>query len=369
MLNIFLGALTSFIIVFISIPSIIKVARLKHLFDFPEERKAHKTERPTLGGLAIFAGVIFSFSFWSAEMYFPVRQYLIASIIILFFIGMKDDIIIISPFKKLIGQILAAFIVVYFGELRLTSLHGVLGIYALPEWLGIVTTIFTILVIINSINFIDGIDGLAAGIGIIACLVFGVALYYYGEYILSLLAFSLLSALLAFMKYNFSPAKIFMGDTGSLLLGFILSVLCIRFVEINKPAASSFITSGFSPVLAIAVLIVPLSDMLRIFCLRIYNGKSPFTPDRNHIHHRLLDLGMNHRTASITLYATSILFITMTILLRKMHSMELLTLVVLAALMLNFIPFIIRRFRFNTAGKYISVPKPQEQPQVENQAA
>ncbi len=362
MLNIFLGALTSFIIVFISIPSIIKVARLKHLFDFPEERKAHKTEQPTLGGLAIFAGVIFSFSFWTAEMYFPVRQYVIAAMVILFFIGIKDDIIIISPFKKLIGQILAAFIVVYFGELRLTSLHGVFGIYALPDWLSIAVTIFSILVIINSINFIDGIDGLAAGISIIACAVFGIFLYYYGEYVLSLLAFSLLSALLAFLKYNFSPAKIFMGDTGSLIVGFVLSILCIRFVEINKSATAAFITSGFSPVLAISVLIVPLSDMLRIFCLRLYSGKSPFAPDRNHIHHRLLDLGMNHRTASFTLYITSIFFIGMTILLRKMHSMELLSLVVLAALLLNFIPFIIRSFQ--TSGRFIRVPKPQEQTQI-----
>ena len=362
MLNIFLGALTSFVIVYISIPSIIKVAKLKHLFDFPEERKAHKTERPTLGGLAIFAGVIFSFAFWTAQMYFPIRQYVIAAIVILFFIGMKDDIIIISPLKKLAGQILAAFIVVYFGELRLTSFHGVLGIYTLPEWLSITATIFSILVIINSINFIDGIDGLAAGIGIIACFVFGVFLYYYGEYVLSLLAFSLLRALLAFMRYNFSPAKIFMGDTGSLLVGFVLSILCIRFVEINKSATAAFITSSFSPVLAISVLIVPLSDMLRIFCLRIYSGKSPFAPDRNHIHHRLLDLGMSHRIASITLYATSILFIVMTILLRKMHAMELLTLVVLAALLLNLIPFIIRSFK--TSGRYISVPKPQEQTQI-----
>jgi UDP-GlcNAc:undecaprenyl-phosphate GlcNAc-1-phosphate transferase len=362
MLTIFLGALTSFIIVYISIPSIIKVARLKHLFDFPEARKAHKTEQPTLGGLAIFAGVIFSFSFWTAEMYFPIRQYVIAAMVILFFIGMKDDIIIISPYKKLIGQILAAFIVVYCGELRLTSLHGIFGVYALPEWLSIAATIFSILVIINSINFIDGIDGLAAGISIIACSVFGVFLYYYGEYVLSLLAFSLLSALLAFMRYNFSPAKIFMGDTGSLIVGFILSILCIRFVEINKSATTAFITSGFSPVLAISVLIVPLSDMLRIFCLRVFTGKSPFAPDRNHIHHRLLDLGMSHRTASFTLYITSIFFIAVTFLLRKMHSMELLSLVVLAALLLNFIPFIVRSFK--TSGRYIQVPKTQEQTQL-----
>ena len=127
MLNIILSSLTSFFIVFFSIPSIIKVARLKHLFDFPEERKSHTTEQPTLGGLAIFAGLIFSFTFWTASMYFPIRQYLIAAIIILFFIGIKDDIIIISPFKKLIGQIAAAFIVVFFGGVRLTSFHGFFG--------------------------------------------------------------------------------------------------------------------------------------------------------------------------------------------------------------------------------------------------
>ena len=345
MLNIILSAVTSFVIVFISIPSIIKVARLKHLFDFPEERKAHTTEQPTLGGLAIFAGVIFSFTFWTASTYFPIRQYLIAAIIILFFIGMKDDIIIISPLKKLIGQILAAFIVVFFAGVRLTSFHGIFGIYHLPEWFSIVTSVFTILVIINAINFIDGVDGLAAGIGIIACFVFGIVLNYYGEYVLSLLAFSLLSALLAFMCYNFSPAKIFMGDTGSLIVGFVLSILTIRFVEIHKSGTSPFISANVSPVLAIAVLIVPLSDMLRVFCLRIYYGKSPFMPDKNHIHHLLLGMGMSHRWVSFTLYAISILFIALTYVLRDIQSTNLLGIVTVFGLLLNALPFILRSIK------------------------
>jgi UDP-GlcNAc:undecaprenyl-phosphate GlcNAc-1-phosphate transferase len=362
MLNIILSALTSFVIVFISIPSIIKVSRLKHLFDFPEERKAHTTEQPTLGGLAIFAGVIFSFTFWTASMYFPIRQYLIASIIILFFIGMKDDIIIISPFKKLIGQVLAAFIVVFFAGVRLTSFHGIFGIYELPEWLSIMVSIFTVLVIINSINFIDGIDGLAAGISIIACLAFGILLYYYGEYVLSLLAFSLMAALLAFMYYNFSPAKIFMGDTGSLIVGFVLSVLSIRFIEIHKFGASSLITSSFSPVLAIAVLIVPLSDMLRVFCVRVYYGKSPFAPDRNHIHHCLLDLGMTHRSAAITLWAVSIFFIALTFFLRAMRPMDLLLLMTLFALLLNGLPFIIRSIK--PTERFVGELKPRQQTQI-----
>ena len=361
MLNIFLSALTSFVIVFISIPSIIKVARLKHLFDFPEERKAHTTEQPTLGGLAIFACLIFSFTFWTASMYFPIRQYVIAAIIILFFIGMKDDIIIISPFKKLLGQILAAFIVVFFAGVRLTSFHGIFGLYALPEWLSISSSIFTILVIINSINFIDGIDGLAAGISVIACLVFGILLYYYDEYVLSLLAFSLMSGLLAFMYYNFSPAKIFMGDTGSLIIGFVLSIVSIRFIEIHKSVTTSLISANFSPVLAIAVLIVPLSDMLRVFCVRIYYGKSPFTPDRNHIHHCLLDLGMSHRSVCFTLYSVSIFFISLTFILRDMHSMDLLMMMTLFALLLNGLPFIVRSIK---ATRFVGELKPRQQTQI-----
>lgn len=362
MLNIILSAVTSFVIVFISIPSIIKVARLKHLFDFPEERKAHTTEQPTLGGLAIFAGLIFSFTFWTASMYFPIRQYLIAAIIILFFIGMKDDIIIISPLKKLIGQILAAFIAVFFAGVRLTSFHGIFGIYALPVWVSIAVSIFTILVIINSINFIDGVDGLAAGISIIACFVFGVLLYYYGEYVLSLLSFSLMAGLLAFMYYNFSPAKIFMGDTGSLIVGFVLSILSIRFIEIHKLGTASIMTTGFSPVLAIAVLIVPLSDMLRVFCVRIYHGKSPFAPDRNHIHHCLLDLGMTHRSVSITLYSVSILFIVLTFILRSLAPMQLLSWMSLVALGLNGLPFIIRGIK--PSETFVEELEPQQQTQV-----
>jgi len=362
MLNILLSALTSFVIVFISIPSIIKVARLKHLFDFPEERKAHATEQPTLGGLAIFAGLIFSFTFWTADMYFPIRQYVIAAIIILFFIGMKDDIIIISPLKKLAGQIIAALIVVFFAGVRLTSFHGIFGIYELPEWLSISVSVFTILVIINAINFIDGIDGLAAGIGIIASLVFGILLYYYDEYVLSLLAFSLMSSLLAFMYYNFSPAKIFMGDTGSMIIGFVLSILSIQFIEIHKSGTASFISANFSPVLAIAVLIVPLSDMLRIFCVRLYSGKSPFAPDRNHIHHCLLDLGMTHRSVTLTLCSVSIFFISLTFILRYMRSMELLLLMSLFALLLNGLPFIVRSFK--SSARFIGELKAREQTQI-----
>jgi UDP-N-acetylmuramyl pentapeptide phosphotransferase/UDP-N-acetylglucosamine-1-phosphate transferase len=362
MLNIILSAVTSFVIVYISIPSIIKVARLKHLFDFPEERKAHTTEQPTLGGLAIFAGVIFSFTFWTASMYFPIRQYLIAAIIILFFIGMKDDIIIISPLKKLVGQILAAFIVVFFAGVRLTSFHGLFNMYVLPEWASIVVSIFTILVIINSINFIDGVDGLAAGIGIIACMVFGVLLYYYGEYVLSLLAFSLLAGLLAFMFYNYSPAKIFMGDTGSLIVGFVLSVLSIRFIEIHKTGIAPIISANSSPVLAIAVLIVPLTDMVRVFCLRIYNGKSPLAPDRNHIHHLLLGLGWSHRRVSIVLYATSFCFIAFTFILRDMDSMKLLGLLTFFGLLLNALPFIVRSVK--PAAPFVAELKPGEQTQI-----
>lgn len=342
MINIVFASITSFVITFLAIPSIIKVSIIKNLFDEPSERKAHKSSIPTLGGVAIFAGVIFSFTFWSIGLDYQATQYIIAATLVMFFIGLKDDIIELTASKKFYGQILATLIIVLFANIRITTLCGIFGIYDIPYWFSIVISFFTILLIINAYNLIDGIDGLAGGIGAIASFTFGLWFYNYNQIPLCILSFALFSALLAFLVYNFSPANIFMGDTGSLIVGLILSILAIHFIQlsfISPPDAFPF-RSG--PAMAIAILIIPIFDTLRIFIVRTFNRKSPFVADRNHIHHVLLDLGLTHREVSLTLYLVNIGFILLALSLRNLGNLTVLIVILSISLVLIAIPYLVR---------------------------
>ena len=336
---------------------------MKHLYDEPDERKSHDSMVPTLGGVALFAGVIFSFTFWSASSPYPNRQYIISSLIIMFFIGLKDDIVELSPVKKFIGQLVAAGILVFFADFRLTNMVGILGIYEIPYNVSCILTMFTILLIINAYNLIDGIDGLAAGIGIIASTAFGIVLFMLNNAVLAGLSFALSGALLAFLWFNLSPAKIFMGDTGSLVVGLILSILAITFIEtnINSPLTSvqfsdfiqthlhiskvNFDLSTSAPAIAVGFLIIPLFDTLRVFMLRAFRRKSPFLPDRNHIHHKLLELGLNHKKASFVLYSVNIFFVILALLLRKLHSGQILLIFFGISMILSQIPTLIINYR------------------------
>jgi UDP-GlcNAc:undecaprenyl-phosphate GlcNAc-1-phosphate transferase len=345
MLNITFACITAFIITFLAIPSIIRVSVIKNLFDEPGERKSHTSSIPTLGGLAIFAGVVFSYTFWSTGLENTPTQYIISAIIVMFFIGIKDDIVELTAHKKLYGQLFAAIIIVLFADIRITSLYGIFGIYQIPYWMSVLLSMFTILVIVNAYNLIDGIDGLAGGVGAISSFTFGLWFYNYNQIGLCILAFALFSSLLAFLVYNFSPANIFMGDTGSLVVGLILSVLTIYFVEMSFEALPYAFPFRSSPAMAIAILIIPLMDTLRIFVVRIRNGRSPFQADRNHIHHQLLDLGLSHREAALTLYLVNIGFIIMALSLRNISSLVLLYLLIATAMVASVIPYLLRTYR------------------------
>ncbi|MBL0341526.1 MAG: undecaprenyl/decaprenyl-phosphate alpha-N-acetylglucosaminyl 1-phosphate transferase [Bacteroidetes bacterium] len=352
MINIAFACITAFVITFLAIPSIIKVAIIKNLFDEPGERKSHKSSIPTLGGLAIFAGVVFSFTFWSSGFDFQNGQYIIAAIIVMFFIGIKDDIIELTPEKKLYGQLISAVIIVLFANIRLTNLFGIFGIYEIPYWISILLSIFTILTIVNAFNLIDGIDGLAAGIGAIASFAFGLWFYNYNQIALSILSFTLFSSLLAFLVYNFSPANIFMGDTGSLIVGLILAILALNFIQLSFTSPPYAFPFRSSPAMAIAILIIPLFDTLRIFIIRILNKKSPFKADRNHMHHVLLDMGLSHRGVSITLYSVNIFFILVALWLRDISSLVLFMILGFMAVLFSLVPFFFRNY---TKSKPVNV--------------
>lgn len=341
MLQIFASFLTAFLITYFMIPSVIKVARTRKLFDEPDERKQHQKMIPALGGVAIFSGTFFSLLMWADNIPAELMRWFVLSMVVIFMVGIQDDIVAIRPLKKLLGQVLAASIIIYFGDIRVHNLQGLMGLYELNYFFSFGVTLFAFILIINALNLIDGIDGLAGGIGIISALSFGSFFWFSNQIGWAAAAFALVGGLLAFLKFNFAPAKIFMGDCGSLFMGFLLSVLCIKFL--NTPILLDDATQLYlpSPVVALAVLIVPLTDTMRVFIVRIFNGRSPFHPDRNHIHHLLLNLGFTHKTASFTLFGFNLLFIFGTLAFVHFSLHLLLLLVVLAGYVFISIPKII----------------------------
>ena len=301
-------ASVSFIITFLAVPVVLEVAEKKKLFDIPNERKVHTRLVASLGGVGIFGGFILA-ALLSIQGHLNYEfQYFFAASLVIFFLGLKDDLIILSASKKFIGQIIAASILIHLGGIRLDSMHGVLGFEKLPEAFGLALSYLTIIVVINSFNLIDGVDGLAASLGILTMLVFGSYFFAIGYQAYALLAFAMAGSLAAFMIFNHHPARIFMGDSGSLMIGLINAILVIKFINVaNDPLVAVPVPSAVA--IGFAILIVPLLDTLRVFSIRILNGQSPFTPDRNHVHHLLLDRGMDHASVTLTCVTVNILFI------------------------------------------------------------
>lgn len=306
MQDIFLSTVAGFLITYFSIPSIIKVAQLKGLYDEPNKRTAHNFKIPTLGGLAMFAGIILPVLFFGSEFASNVKNFLFGSIIVLFLLGIKDDILILSPIKKFIGQLIVAIIMVIIADVRITSFYGLLGIHQLPYLISISISIFTILAVTNAYNLIDGIDGLAGGIGVIATSIFGFWFLMFDYQFLSLLSFTAAASLLAFLFFNFNPARIFMGDTGSMIIGFLLSFLAIQLIGTQAVPGTPANLLDAKPAIALAILVIPVFDTLRVIIVRIIKRKSVFRPDTNHVHHRLINFGLSHKQVCTVLYCANI---------------------------------------------------------------
>jgi UDP-GlcNAc:undecaprenyl-phosphate/decaprenyl-phosphate GlcNAc-1-phosphate transferase len=305
--QIIIGSIIAFLVTFYAIPVIMKVAELKKLYDVPDERKIHKQPIPSLGGFGIFVGFAIALLLMLDFTQLAAMQYYFAAFLIIFFLGIKDDIVILSAQKKFIGQLLVAAILMFKAKLLITNMHGFLGVEAIKPTLQYFLTLFTIIVVINAFNLIDGIDGLAGTLGLIASAIFGVFFIMNKDYAYAAISFGLAASILSFLIYNFHPAKIFMGDTGSMLIGVVNTILVIRFIE-SAPSATNYKLVA-TPALGFAILLLPLLDTLRVFAIRISHGRSPFSPDRNHLHHILLDRGLNHRSITLILAAANIGFV------------------------------------------------------------
>lgn len=293
MLDVLLTGSVSFIVTFLAIPIVLQIAEEKKLFDVPDERKIHKVPVPSLGGVGIFGGFLLASLLSISAYQNPEFQYFFAAAIVIFFIGLKDDLIVLSATKKFIGQVIAASILIHLAGIRITSMHGLFGFTEVSEGFSIALSYLTIIVVMNSFNLIDGVDGLAGTLGLLTMLLFGGYFFAVGMSAYSLLAFAMGGSLLAFLIFNHHPAKIFMGDSGSLMIGLVNAILVIKFITVADSQSVIFpiqsaVAVGFS------ILMIPLLDTLRVFSIRIFKGNSPFTPDRNHVHHLLLDRGFKH---------------------------------------------------------------------------
>lgn len=326
---------SSFLLTFLIFPVYIKLLRKKDFLDDPGGRKIHTQKTPAMGGLPIFFGLILSLSLWTSFETLRDIKYIMGAVSIMFVIGFRDDLINLRALQKLIGQIAAALIIVTICDIRLDSFYGLLGIGELPLLLSYLISIFTIIVITNAYNLIDGIDGLAGSVGLIASLFLGTWFYLNGNLGYAYISLSLSGALFAFLNFNWSPSKIFMGDTGSLFIGFFLSIAAIAFIDINSRLENSEFAFGGSIGTALAVLIIPLADTLRVFVKRIARGKSPMHPDRTHTHHILLRLGCNHAQATGILVTVNIIFVLLALVLKDLGDSIVVPVILLTALALS----------------------------------
>jgi UDP-N-acetylmuramyl pentapeptide phosphotransferase/UDP-N-acetylglucosamine-1-phosphate transferase len=280
----------------------------------PNGRTSHLLATPYLGGIAVFTGLILSTVIITSLGFMHDLIYIIAGLIIILFLGLKDDMLILNPMKKLGGQIIASGIIVVLGGIRIDHFHGVLGMEGIPYLSSVLFTIFVFVVIVNGLNLIDGIDGLASGVGTLIAFTLGIWFLMADFIPYAVLSFALAGSLIAFFYFNvFSRTnKIFLGDAGSLIVGFTIAIITIQFLKYQIYALNDVVVDS-APAVAFGILIIPLFDTLRVFTLRISQGRSPFSADRQHIHHVLLDLGHSHLQATLILISVNLIFIVLSI--------------------------------------------------------
>lgn len=331
---IYLFVLSTFIIsaliASILIPRILLIATRKRLYDIPDARKVHTKAIPRLGGVSFFPTILFSFCYvFSLCMLFEydvrplLSDYLIHELLLLicgmtllYLTGIADDLVGVRYHKKLLIQMICASFFPLSG-LWINNFYGIFGLYEIPVWAGIPFTVFVVIFITNAINLIDGIDGLASGLSSVSLLIMSVLFMQKELWVYGMITFATFGVLVPFFYYNvFGSAdkdrKIFMGDTGSLTLGYIISFLVIRYSMNNLKVT---VYSEGALLIAFSTLIVPMFDVIRVVLLRIRKGKSMFQPDKNHIHHKLLNIGMSTKRAMAYLIAIAVTFSIVNILL------------------------------------------------------
>ena len=347
-----LGILCSFLLTFYTIPTVVKISRRKNLMDEPGSRSSHLRKIPNLGGISMFYSLAVCASIFAFEL-FDLYKFLFASLVILLYIGVMDDIVVMRAYKKLFAQIIVTSLMVIGSDVRIRSFFGLFGIYELNYFFSVAISIFTFIVLINAFNLIDGIDGLAGGYSILCSAMFGISYYRLGEYNYPLVVLSgvIIGCVIGFLYFNLSNYrnnKIFMGDTGSMILGFLLAFTAICFIDIfidkELPEVPRYYLQS-APAIAMAILILPIIDTLNVFIIRICNGKSPFVADKNHIHHSLLKLGLTHRRSTVYILMYYLFIVSVAYFFRHINVNVLLLVIVILGFVGAYLPKLILLLR------------------------
>ena len=298
-----IATVLTFLISLLLIKFVINNSKKYKLLDEPNDRSSHKTSTPTMGGVGIVISMFVTNIIANLFFNFQFSWYIVISYLALMIVGIWDDLSNLKPTHKLLVELVIAVLMFYEGVF-INDMHGYFGLHILPGYISVAINIILIVGVVNAFNLIDGIDGLAGGLGLINSIVFGILFYAKGDYQFAMLSFVLAGGLLGFLYYNYNPAKIFMGDTGSLVLGFMMVIFSIRVFNFHEVV---MFHKAIQTILIVpALLLIPIYDMCRLFIERILNGKHPFYADRNHIHHLLLKHGMCPKKASLTLWIINI---------------------------------------------------------------
>jgi UDP-GlcNAc:undecaprenyl-phosphate GlcNAc-1-phosphate transferase len=313
---------------------VIKIATLKKLFDFPDEnRKIHSDPISNIGGVAVYFTIILSFFTFYSDVFFTTGlKYLFTSITLIFLFGLKDDLVGLSPLYRFIGQILSGLIMIILGDFRIYEIE-LLGINQLNYETSIVISLFVFVFLVNAFNLIDGINGLLGSISLFSSLYFSFLFDFEKSLVYLYFSELLATCSLGFLFFNFGKAKIFMGSCGSYLIGTMMYFLTIGILHLNSPTVIEM--PRFS--ILLSILIIPIYDSARVILLRVIKGKSPFSADSNHIHHRLLRLNFSHTQVVLLLILTQFLIIVFNLLNPSFFDLSLIFIDFLILIILNII--------------------------------
>lgn len=357
----------SIIIGWLAIPRIVIIAKAKRLFDSHDIRKVHTGSIPRLGGLSFFPGAMLAFSIVLGMRYYfgfilpldiervflPEFMFFLGGMFLLFFVGLADDLVGVGFKGKFLAQIFAASLLMLAG-LMINSLDGLFGLNELPTPVAATLTVLFIVFTINSFNLIDGVDGLCSGTSTIVLSALGCWFIYLGDFVYAMLAFAMVGVVIVFFLYNVlgRRLKIFMGDTGSLTLGYMIVFLGLKFLDFSNVNYPELITVHSPIAILVGLLFVPLFDTTRVFTTRILKGHSPFHPDKTHVHHKLLRLGLTHLQSTGSLMAVTLFYFTLNTLMSQLWGLSF-TWVILIDIGLATLGDIIVNRRIKSREKYM----------------
>ncbi len=335
----YLVAILTFTTGLLTMPFVLRVAKKYNMVVRPNKRTSHNGNIPNIGGLNIFVSLLLVFVV--LLVFGQMKVSLFVGFCLIFVIGFIDDRLVLSAYSKIVGETLCAFFLIYFADIRITSLYGVFGVYELQPMVSYIFSYMCYMFIINALNLIDGVDGLASGLSILYCSFFGVWFVLLDMPYHSIICFAIVGTLTVFFLYNVfgrSKRKIFMGDSGALILGYMLSFIIFTFLEINKtPINNTLLYFPYAPVTVIAIIFIPIFDVFRVTITRLKKGKSIFEADRNHIHHLLLGLGLSHKQVTFALLSVSLLYFFIAIILKDYNLWIQFSIILLVGFLMIFI--------------------------------